>query len=52
MRANYLIYKNSGDGMLHAGFIIGKADSKNIIDKPAVLCMENKKVRLDFCKKY
>jgi len=48
MRASYLIYKNSGDDRLHARFIIGKADSRNIIDKAAVLCMEDKKVRLEY----
>jgi len=46
MRNYFLIYKSKGTGSLHAGFIIDKVDSKNRIDKPAVLCMEKKKVKL------
>jgi hypothetical protein len=46
MRSEFLIYKNSGDGMLHARFIINKVDNVKIINKPAALCMEYKKVRL------
>ena len=48
MRAEFLIYKNSGDDTLHARFVFNKADSYDLINKAAALCMENKKVRLFF----
>ena len=46
MLVKFLIYKNKGSEPLHAGFIINRADSVGGVDKPAVLCMGNKKVKL------
>ena len=46
MRTEFLIYKNKGNEKLHARFIINKVDSDGMMNKPAALCMESKKIKL------
>ena len=43
MDMKFYIYKSKGNGELHAGFILNKADGIYGIDITAALCMENKK---------